>query len=221
MSFRRRNFTRIARRAQSIACCVALVSASAFAQTTNAPDAASPASPGGASPAAGSAPATGMPPATDATAKGVQAASPANSLADTWLNDRFFLETSIYNEHFHYDPAHVSNSKLLLGEWNITPQWLVGVSFFRNSFDQQSEYVYGGWRVRPFDDGLWHPLYFKISAGVVHGYKGQYRDKIPFNHSGYAPVIIPSIGYCVWRVCPEVVIVGGAGLMFNLGVTLP
>lgn len=142
-------------------------------------------------------------------------------LTDTWRTDRFLLETSLYNLHFHSDPAHISNSKLILGEWNVTEQWLVGASYFKNSFGQPTEYIYGGWRIRPIDEGAWHPLYFKISAGLVHGYKDQYRDKIPFNHSGVAPVILPSVGYCFWRVCPEVVIVGTAGLMFNLGVTLP
>jgi len=56
---------------------------------------------------------------------------------------------------------------------------------------------------------------------VVHGYHGQYRDKIPFNHSGVAPVVLPSVGYCISRVCSELVIVGGAGLLFTLGVTIP
>ena len=138
---------------------------------------------------------------------------------EPWRTDRFYLETSLHTVHFNSDPAHVNNQKLILGEWNITEQWLVGASFFDNSFGQPSQYVYGGWRFRPFESA--QPFYVKVSAGLVHGYKDQYRDKIPFNHSGVAPVIIPSVGYCISRICSEVVIFGGAGLLWTLGVTIP
>src|SRR5439155_3636239 len=101
---------------------------------------------------------------------------------EPWRTDRFYLETSLHTVHFHSDAAHVNNQKLILGEWNVTEQWLLGASVFDNSFGQRSEYVYGGWRYRPFERA--QPFYLKISAGLVHGYKDQYRDKIPFNHSG-------------------------------------
>ena len=81
-----------------------------------------------------------------------QPASQTESVADPWLTDRFYLETSLYTHHFSYDAAHVDKQKLILGEWNITEQWLVGASVFDNSFGQSSQYVYGGWRNRPFED---------------------------------------------------------------------
>ncbi len=121
--------------------------------------------------------------------------------------------------HWHSDPAHVDHQELILGEWNITETWLVGASYFKNSFGQPSEYVYGGYRFRPFEKV--QPLYIKVSAGLVHGYKDPYKDKIPFNGSGIAPVIIPSVGYCINRFCGEVVIAGGASVVLTLGVTLP
>lgn len=148
-----------------------------------------------------------------------QAAAAAAGADEPWRTDRFYLETSLYTHHFSNDPAHVDKQKLILAEWNITEQWLVGASFFDNSFGQPSQYVYGGWRYRPFAQA--QPFYVKVSAGLTHGYKDQYRDKIPFNHSGIAPVIIPSLGYCISRVCSEVVVFGGAGLLVTLGVTIP
>lgn len=147
------------------------------------------------------------------------AAPTTETPAEPWRTDRFYLETSLYTHHFHSDPAHVNNQKLILGEWNITEQWLVGASVFDNSFGQRSEYVYGGWRYRPFERV--QPFYLKVSAGLVRGYKDAYRDKIPFNHSGVAPVVIPSIGYCFGRVCSEMVVFGGAGMLWTLGVTIP
>ena len=138
---------------------------------------------------------------------------------EPWRTDRFYLETSVYTKHFHYDPAHDNHQRLILGEWNITEQWLVGASEFDNSFGQASQYVYGGYRFRPFE--TLQPLYFKLSAGLVHGYTGQYQNKIPFNNSGIAPVIVPTVGYCLSRFCSELVIFGAAGALVTFGITIP
>jgi hypothetical protein len=96
---------------------------------------------------------------------------------------------------------------------------LAGAATFKNSFGQQSQYVYGGWLARPFVNA--QPFYFKITAGAVHGYKPPYDDKIPLNESGVAPAIIPSAGYCYNRFCSEFVLFGTAGAMLTFGVTLP
>ena len=163
-------------------------------------------------------------PETQPVPEPAPATQPASAVSawnapEPWRTDRFFLETSLYTRHFHYDAAHDDHQNLILGEWNITEQWLVGASFFHNSFGQPSQYVYGGYRFRPFQK--LQPLYFKISAGLVHGYTDEYQDKIPFNSSGIAPVIVPSVGYCFNRYCSELVIFGGAGLLLTFGVTLP
>jgi hypothetical protein len=138
---------------------------------------------------------------------------------EPWRTDRFFLETSVYTRHFNYDPAHDDHQNLILVEWNITEQWLVGASAFHNSFGQPSQYVYGGYRFRPFESV--QPLYLKLSAGLVHGYSGEYQDKIPANSTGIAPVIVPSVGYCWNRYCSEIVIFGTAGILVTFGVTIP
>lgn len=158
------------------------------------------------------------------TATAPNAPQPATvaSIWDTpepWRTDRFYLETSVHTWHSHYDAAHEDNQRLILGEWNVTEQWLVGAAFFRNSFGQPSEYVYGGYRWRPFE--RLQPLYVKLTAGLVHGYSGEYRDKIPFNRSGVAPIILPSVGYCINRYCFELVVFGDAGVLLTFGVTIP
>lgn len=146
------------------------------------------------------------------------------SAREPWRTDRFYLQTSVATRHFSPSPDHVNNQKLVNAEWRFNSfaasgQWLAGAALFDNSFGQSSQYVYGGWLVRPFE-GL-QPLYFKITAGALHGYKGVYKDKIPFNSSGVAPAILPSVGYCFNRICSELVLFGGAGMMLTLGVTLP
>ena len=88
-----------------------------------------------------------------------------------------------------------------------------------NSFGQFSQYLYGGLQWRPIEEH--QPFYVKVSAGLLHGYHGEYQDKIPFNHYGIAPAIVPSVGYCYIRYCGEFVVLGGAGALFMVGVTLP
>jgi hypothetical protein len=169
-------------------------------------------------------PKTASPPDADAAKLQADSApaavTPETAVKDEpWRTDRFYFETSLYTDHFSSDPAHDNHQKLILGEWNITENWLVGGSFFDNSFGQPSQYFYGGYRFRPIPEQ--QPFYIKVSAGLVHGYTGQYQNKIPFNHSGVAPIIVPSVGYCITRVCSELVIFGGAGVLVTLGVTVP
>ena len=158
--------------------------------------------------------AAGAPPGTESAA-----APAAPSPYEPWRTDRIYLQTSLVNVHFHYDPAHVKYPKLIYGEYHLSDQWLLGAAAFDNSFGQATQAIFGGWRYRPLPD--LQPFYLKVLGGLVHGYHGQYRDKIPFNHSGVAPAIIPSVGYCISRFCSELVIIGGAGLMVTLGVTIP
>jgi hypothetical protein len=160
--------------------------------------------------------------AQDAGADRIQAPgaeSPPTVADEPWRTDRVYLETSLNNTHFHHDPEHVRYPKLVYGEYHLSERWLVGAAAFDNSFGQASQAVFGGWRYRPLP-GL-PSLYLKVVGGIVHGYRGQYRDKIPLNHSGFAPAIIPSVGYCISRVCSEMVLIGGAGLLFTFGVTIP
>ena len=170
--------------------------------------------------AASVAPSIAQTPAVDVPAAQL---SPWSS-TEPWRTDRFYLQTSVATRHFSPSPEHDNTQQLVNAEWRFnsfaaTGQWLAGAALFDNSFGQSSQYVYGGWLVRPFE-GL-QPFYFKITAGALHGYKDQYKDKIPFNSSGVAPAIIPSMGYCYNRVCGELVLFGGAGVMLTLGVTVP
>ncbi len=146
------------------------------------------------------------------------------SAPEPWRSDRFYVQTSLATVHFSPDPDHVNQQDLLNVDYRFDShwgggQWLAGAAIFKNSFGQPSQYVYGGWLVRPFESA--QPLYFKITAGLLHGYKAPYDNKIPFNDSGVAPAILPSVGYCYNRFCSEFVLFGTAGAMLTLGATLP
>ena len=52
----------------------------------------------------------------------------------------------------------------------------------------------------------------------MHGYRGEFRDKIPFNRIGVAPAILPAIGIDYRRANLELIPFGKAGLMVNIGL---
>ncbi len=58
----------------------------------------------------------------------------------------------------------------------------------------------------------------KLTGGLLRGYKGEYRDKIPLNHLEIAPAALPSIGVQWGRFESDLIIFGTAGMMITAGV---
>jgi hypothetical protein len=131
--------------------------------------------------------------------------------------DEITVQANVYDVHYRSDPEHLRYSPLIGAELRRPDGWLVGGALFRNSFGQFSQTVYGGYLVNLVgtdDQGL----YAKLAVGVIHGYTGRYRNKIPYNHGGFAPGVIPALGYRwgMWRV--EAQVLGVRGLMVTAGV---
>lgn len=121
--------------------------------------------------------------------------------------------------HFRPDSGHAKYSWLVGGEWQRPSRWLAGYAYFNNSFDQKSHYIYGGrwWPLHEGDPG-W---YFKLTGGLILGYKGPHEDKIPFNHNGVAPGLIPGLGFKAGRANVQFNLLGTAGMMITFGYDLP
>jgi len=142
---------------------------------------------------------------------------------EPWRTDRMYFQFAYYTWHFHYDPDHqqsyLTDFEYRFDKTWLGGQWIGGFSLFQNSFGQFSQYVYGALQWRPWEE---HPqAYVKVSAGLLHGYSGEYKHKIPFNDLGTAPAIIPSVGYCWNRYCGEFVLLGLNAALFTVGVTVP
>jgi hypothetical protein len=142
---------------------------------------------------------------------------------EPWRTDQWYFQFAYYTIHFHSDPDH-QQSYLFDTEYHFKEtwlggQWVAGVALFQNSFGQFSEYIFGGLQWRPIPEH--QPFYVKLTAGPLHGYSGQYKDKIPNNSSGVAPAIIPGIGYCVKRYCGEFVLLGANAALLTVGMTIP
>lgn len=128
----------------------------------------------------------------------------------------WYLQASVYTKHFKHNPEHNNNQELIGLERHTANSYLFGAATFLHSFDQRSYYAYMGKRF----DYSGTPFYSKLTAGLLYGYKGDYRDKIPLNHFGVAPAIIPSVGVKYRQASAEIVLLGAAATMVNIGFQL-
>ncbi|WP_026144975.1 hypothetical protein [Pseudomonas asplenii] len=126
----------------------------------------------------------------------------------------WYAQTSLYSRHYSPAPEHNNRQDLLGLERHDGSGWLYGAATFRNSFSQRSYYGYVGKRF----DSARYPLYAKVTGGLLQGYRGEYRDKIPLNRLGVAPVIIPSVGAHYGPVATELVLLGFNAAMITTGV---
>jgi len=128
---------------------------------------------------------------------------------------RWYFQTSAFTRHFDPEPDHNNAQRLINLERQGEDNWIWGGAFFYNSFDQPCQYLYGGYMWRPFAD--LRGAYVKLTGGLLHGYKGEYQDNIPFNGLGVAPALLPAIGISGKRFATELVVFGTSGVMWNVG----
>jgi len=126
---------------------------------------------------------------------------------------------SPYTWHYRFSAEHRDVYAVGLERQRVD-QWLGGFSLFRNSFGQPSAFAYIG---RRFPDLLGQPqLYAQVAGGVLYGYTGKYKSKVPLNVAGFAPGAVVSLG---WQFTPRwsaaVHALGDAGLMFQASMDLP
>lgn len=126
----------------------------------------------------------------------------------------WYAQTSVYTRHYSPDSEHNNNQDLIGIERNEASGWVFGGATFRNSFSQRSYYAYAGKRYESAD----YPVYVKLTGGLLQGYSGDYKDKIPLNRFGVAPVIIPSIGAHYGPLAAELVFLGANAAMVTTGV---
>jgi hypothetical protein len=109
-----------------------------------------------------------------------------------WKIESWSVQTSLYTRHFDPEPDHVNDQSLLALETGFANEWIGGLAIFDNSFGQDTQFLYMARRWPLFRSDHW---YAKLMGGLMHGYKDEYEDKIPFNGLGVAPAILPALGY--------------------------
>jgi hypothetical protein len=131
---------------------------------------------------------------------------------------KLLLQMSPYTYHFNEDPNH-RPVRMLGIERQFANDKIDGLVAFSNSFGQPSVYVYpwGGvykniWGVKP--------LSFKWTAGIIYGYRGEFKDEL-YNVAGIAPAVIFGLTYEFkpgWE--GQVNLLGGAALQFQVNAAL-
>lgn len=124
-----------------------------------------------------------------------------------------------YTLHFSYSPEH--KPVFLLGAEHEHPNGVVwGGTVFDNSFGQPSAYGFVGQRLYRWSP--WDAMYAEWTVGVLYGYTGQYKHKVPLNVGGFSPGAVAGVGWKFTpRVAGQVDLLGTSALMFQLSVDLP
>lgn len=124
-----------------------------------------------------------------------------------------------YMKHLYPKPEHEYVWAIII-ERQRDDRWLYGASYFSNSFGQASGYAYLGYQFQQLFDV--QPLYLQLTAGLIYGYTGEYQDRVPYNHAGFSPGIVPSLGWQFdKRFGAQLNYIGAAGLMIQFCYTLP
>lgn len=133
--------------------------------------------------------------------------------------DNVSVYTSFYTQHFSPESDHVNDQNMLGVEMRLVNKWLYGVTLFDNSFGQESQYLYTGyqWNLSGFSSFGSVRQHFKLTGGLVHGYKDEYQDKIPFNGLGVAPAIIPTYGVRYKNLITEASLGGVSAFTITVG----
>jgi hypothetical protein len=126
---------------------------------------------------------------------------------------------SPYSIHYSHDEAH--RTVYMIGlERQLPTGTIWGGTYFSNSFGQPSAYVYGGQRLNNWS--AYDQLFAQWTAGLLYGYKGEYKDKVPFNHGGFSPGLVLAVG---WQFTPmysmQLNVLGNSALMIQFSLDLP
>ena len=131
------------------------------------------------------------------------------------VTNTVYLQGGAYM-HFNYSDEHTDYPFFVGAEVQRSDNWIYGLGLFNNSFDQFSQYLYGGYKFK--FKNRFKNFNAKLTAGIIHGYVDEYQDKIPVNsENGYGLGIVPSVGWKKDKLGFDVILLGNSGLLFTIG----
>ena len=128
--------------------------------------------------------------------------------------DNIYVQAGAYI-HFSSSEDHEGPPIVAAAELARSTDWIYGLTLFNNSFGQFSQYLYLGKKFK--FPKIHEALHAKLTVGALHGYRGEFQDKIPFNDLGVAPAIIPSIGMKKGRYGADIVFLASEAILFTIG----
>jgi hypothetical protein len=137
----------------------------------------------------------------------------SDSNSDYWFDSVYM--SGGYGIHWT-DSEDYNGTQWLVGlDASRNDRHRIGIALFNNSFGQFSQYYYYGYKWRlPF---ISESAHLTLTGGMLYGYVDEYEDKLNPNWDGWAPAIIPSIGWKKDRLGFDFAILGDAGAMFLVG----
>ena len=117
--------------------------------------------------------------------------------------------------HFSDREDHAGPPVLLI-VGRLRPRgYYYGLALFNNSFNQFSQFLHVG-REFPWQ-WLHEDIHFKLSLGLIHGYRDEFEDELPLTYKGFSPGLVPSIGFRRNRVGFDLTLLSNAGLALSVG----
>jgi len=148
-----------------------------------------------------------------------QDAAPENSAnARYWeiLASPYTLHWSRSSEHKNVYLLSIERYRPAASSWVKADETFWGLSVFRNSFGQPSAFAYLGYRRNHLFGH--QEISFKLSGGILYGYKEPYENKVPLNYHGLSHGIIPSVDYRLTsNDSIQIGVLGTAGLISMYG----
>ena len=127
---------------------------------------------------------------------------------------RYYVQIGGYI-HFSSREEHDGPPVLVAVERSKSSNYYYGLALFNNSFNQFSQFLYFG---REFPWQRVHETFrFRLSFGLVHGYRDEFEDELPLNYKGFSPGLVPSIGFKRNRVGFDMALLSNAGMTFSVG----
>ena len=127
---------------------------------------------------------------------------------------RYYMQIGGYI-HFSSREDHDGPPVLVAVERSKSSNYYYGLALFNNSFNQFSQFLYVG---REFPWQRVHETFrFRLSFGLVHGYRDEFEDELPLNYKGFSPGLVPSIGFKRNGVGFDMALLSNAGLMLSVG----
>lgn len=120
--------------------------------------------------------------------------STARRFTEGWKEPGGHWRVALSPYTYHWNPSEQHREVYAIAfERQRADGWLAGASRFRNSFGQPSAYIYLGWRSGP----LWEQeqLFWQWSGGLLYGYRGEFKNKVPANVNGFSPGALLSLGW--------------------------
>lgn len=130
----------------------------------------------------------------------------------------YFFQTNILT--FHYsDKDYQNNSQQLISfERHYNNQSLNGIAFFKNTYDQNTIYVYKGKNYTFFKKGDW-ALTGKFSYGIVHGYDDENGKYDTWMHEMETfPAIVFGLGLKKNNFRIDILPFADAGIIITTGI---